>query len=95
MKSNTGQLIRRLKKENMRLRMGVVGVVLPKLMIGDKIKLYGKETKVTGFEVDWNDALEPPSYEIILLTTKRADPFYRSLDQIEVLVNDLTPTQRQ
>ena len=58
--------------------------VLPKLEKGDKIKLYGKETIVKGFDVHWNDALNPPQYEIILLTTGRGDPFYRSLDKIEL-----------
>ena len=61
---------------------------LPRLEKGDKIKLYGKVTTVTGFEVYWNDALEPPIYEIILLTTGRGDPFKRSLDVIEVLGNN-------
>ena len=46
------------------------------------------ETKVTGFELSYNDALTPPKYEIILLTTGRGDPFYRSLNQIEVLGNE-------
>ena len=65
-----------------------VSISLPKLQIGDKIKLYGKETTVTGFEANWNDALEPPRYEIILLTIGRGDPFYRSLDSIELLGNE-------
>ena len=58
--------------------------VLPKLEKGDKIKLYGKETIVKGFDVHWNNDLNPPQYEIILLTTGRGDPFYRSLDKIEL-----------
>ena len=65
-----------------------VSGLLPRLGKGDKIKLYGKITTVTGFEVYWNDALEPPIYEIILLTTGRGDPFKRSLDVIEVLGNN-------
>jgi len=62
--------------------------ILPKLEKGDKIKLYGKETIVKGFDVHWNDALNPPQYEIILLTTGRGDPFYRSLDKIELTEQD-------
>ena len=65
----------------------VVSVALPRLKVGDNIKLYGKETTVTGFELSYNDALTPPKYEIILLTTGRGDPFYRSLEQIEVIGN--------
>lgn len=57
--------------------------ILPRLEAGDKIKLYGKETTVEGFRVSYNDSLQ--EYEIILLTTHRTDPFYRSLDCIEVL----------
>lgn len=60
---------------------------LPRLEKGDKIKLYGKETTVVGFTASYNDALN--KYEIILLTTGRSDPFYRTLDQIELLT--LTP----
>lgn len=59
--------------------------VLPKLEIGDKIKLYGRKTTVEGFDVVWNEGLIPPQYEIILLTTKRGDPFKRSLSEIEIL----------
>lgn len=58
---------------------------LPLVEIGDNIKLYGKETTVEGFKVSYNDALTPPQYEIILRTTKRGDPFKRSLKNIEVL----------
>jgi hypothetical protein len=63
-----------------------VSGALPKLEVGDKIKLYGKETIVTGFKVNWNDALE--QQEIILLTTGRGDPFYRSLANIEIIGNE-------
>jgi len=63
-----------------------VSVALPKLEVGDKIKLYGKETIVTGFKVNWNDALD--QHEIILLTTGRGDPFYRSLANIEIIGNE-------
>ena len=82
------QVNRFLKDYKQQLILPVVSVTLPKLQIGDKIKLYGKETKVTGFELSYNDALTPPKYEIILLTTGRGDPFYRSLDQIEVVDNE-------
>lgn len=58
---------------------------LPELKKGDKIKLYGNETTVTGFDVIWNDALIPPQYEIILLTTGRGHPFKRSLANIELI----------
>jgi hypothetical protein len=59
---------------------------LPKLQKGDKIKLYGRITSVEGFRVIWNEAFN--DYEIILLTTGRADPFKRSLDVIELISND-------
>ena len=58
---------------------------LPILEKGDEIKLYGTKTIVKGFEVYYNDALNPPQYEIILLTTGRGDPFKRSLDKIELI----------
>lgn len=58
---------------------------LPHFEIGDRIKLYEKETTVTGFSVCYNDALIPPRYEIILHTTGRADPFQRSLSAITIL----------
>ena len=61
---------------------------LPMLEKGDKIKLYGKETTVEGFDISYNDALTPPQYEIILLTTGRGDPFRRSLAQIELIGNE-------
>lgn len=72
-----------LQSENERLKEE--RDVLPKLEKGDRIKLYGKETEVIGFEAAWNDGLNPPGYEIILLTIGRGDPFKRSLNCIEVL----------
>ena len=63
----------------------VIGEVLPELNRGDIIKLYGKKTTVIGFNVQYNDALTPPQYEIILLTTGRGEPFFRSLDHIELI----------
>jgi len=78
----------KVKMEVKNLAQPDVSGSLPRLERGDKIKLYGKKTTVKGFEVYWNDALEPPRYEIILLTTGRGDPFQRSLDMIEVLGND-------
>lgn len=55
------------------------------LTIGDKISIYGKETIFEGFKVNWNSSLE--KHEIIILTTKRGDPFERSLDVIEFIDN--------
>lgn len=49
---------------------------------GDKIKIYGKETTVTGFYGTYNDGLE--KWETIILTEGRGDPFERSIDVIEV-----------
>lgn len=60
---------------------------LPKLEKGDKIKLYGVDTTVESFGAQWNDSLDPPTYEIILFTTGRADPFLRSLCSIELIDN--------
>jgi hypothetical protein len=55
---------------------------------GHKIKLYGKETTVEGFYPTYNDALE--RWETIMLTDGRGDPFERSLDVIEVLMEQPT-----
>lgn len=74
-----GPLINELESK----KVGEMSRKLPHLNKGDKIKLYGRVTTVTGFGVQWNDALD--KYEIILWTTGRGDPFERSLDVIEVL----------
>jgi len=73
-------------KSNNCCNLAGVRLSLPKLEIGDKIKLYGKETTVKGFTVCWNEAFK--SYEIIILTNGRGDPFYRSLDKIELIGNE-------
>lgn len=52
------------------------------IIIGSKIKLYGKETTVTGFYGAYNEGLE--KWETIILTEGRGDPFERSVDQIEI-----------
>lgn len=75
------ELYAQLQSENERMKAEIAK--LPKLDKGDKIKLYGKETEVIGFNVAWNEGLF--DYEIILLTEGRGDPFKRSLDSIEIL----------
>lgn len=72
-----------LSSESENERMKAEIAKLPKLDKGDKIKLYGKETEVIGFNVSWNEGLF--DYEIILLTEGRGDPFKRSLGSIEIL----------
>lgn len=49
---------------------------LPILEKGDSIIIYGEHKTVMGFTAQWNDGLN--EYEIILLTTGRADPFFRT-----------------
>ena len=75
--------------ENKQEKVTPEEILLPKLEKGDKIKLYGDKTTVTGFDVVWNEGLNPPQYEIILMTTGRGDPFKRSLDVIEILKSKL------
>lgn len=52
------------------------------IQVGDKIKIYGKVVEVEGFYGSYNAGLE--KWETIILTTKRGDPFERSIDVIEV-----------
>lgn len=59
---------------------------LPKLEKGDKLKLYGKATIFEELIVQWNEARN--QYEIIIKTTGRGDPFFRSLNVIEILTNN-------
>lgn len=55
------------------------------IVVGTPIRLYGKETTVTGFEFHFNESLE--KWETIILTTGRGDPLERSLDVIEIKVD--------
>lgn len=52
------------------------------IQVGDRIRIYNKETTVEGFFGSYNEGLE--RWETIIMTTKRGDPFERSLDVIEV-----------
>jgi hypothetical protein len=53
------------------------------LWAGDTIKIYGKETTITGFSAQYNDARG--IWETIIHTVGRGDPFERTLSDIEVL----------
>lgn len=52
------------------------------IQVGDRIRIYGTETTVEGFYGSYNEGLE--RWETIILTTKRGDPFERSIEHIEV-----------
>lgn len=52
------------------------------IQVGDAIRIYGKETIVEGFHGAYNEGLG--KWETIIMTTKRGDPFERSIDVIEV-----------
>ncbi len=58
------------------------------IAVGNKIKIYGQETTVKGFYLDYNDGFEDIEgkgrWEVIILTEGRGDPFERSLENIEV-----------
>lgn len=52
------------------------------IKVGDLIRIYAKETIVTGFYGSFNEGLK--RWETIISTTGRGDPFERSLDVIEI-----------
>jgi len=59
------------------------------IVVGNKIKIYGNETTVKGFYLSFNDALDMDKgrWETIILTEGRGDPFGRSLNVIEVTLD--------